>query len=77
MPSDWPRDAKGSAPVVIAGLHPSAVDGAGFTVAVGKAYDAGFPVRFEGLFVGETRRRISVPGYPFQRRSFWMRTRKR
>ena len=77
MLHSWPQTAERGAPVVITGLHPSAVDDAGFAEAVAKAYEAGLPVRFEGLFAGEVRRRISVPGYPFQRRSFWMRPPKR
>ena len=38
---------------------------------VARAYDMGLPVSFAGLFAGELRRRISVPGYPFQRKRFW------
>ncbi len=44
----------------------------GFVQAVAKAYEAGLPVSFPGLFAGETRRRIALPGYPFQRRSYWI-----
>ena len=40
--------------------------------AVAKEYEAGASVSFDGLFAGEERRRISVPGYPFQRRSYWI-----
>ena len=43
-----------------------------FEIAVARAYDAGLPVSFHGLFAGEERRRISVPGYPFQRRRHWI-----
>ena len=39
--------------------------------SVARAYEAGLALDFAGLFAGEARRRISVPGYPFQRRSFW------
>ncbi len=77
MVKGWPQTAGRGAPVAITGLQSSAVDDAGFVAAVAKAYEAGFPVRFDGLFAGEARRRISVPGYPFQRRSFWMRSPKR
>ena len=48
-----------------------------FVEAVAEAYEAGLPVRFEGLFTGEERRRISVPGYPFQRERYWIREPKR
>ena len=46
--------------------------GQGFAAAAARAYEAGIPLRFEGLFTGETRRRISVPSYPFQRKRFWI-----
>ncbi|MXX53380.1 MAG: acyltransferase domain-containing protein [Dehalococcoidia bacterium] len=46
--------------------------GPDFVKAVAKAYEAGLPVSFEGLFTGETRRRISLPTYPFQRRRHWI-----
>ena len=39
--------------------------------AAARAYEAGHEVDFQGLFAGETRRRIALPGYPFQRRPFW------
>ena len=43
-----------------------------FAAAVAKAYEAGLEINFEGLFAGETRRRISLPGYPFERRRYWI-----
>ncbi len=48
-----------------------------FTAAVAKAYEAGLPVSLAGLFAGESRRRISVPGYPFQRERFWIEALRR
>ncbi len=44
----------------------------GFVDAVAAAYNAGLSLDFAGLFAGEERRRISVPGYPFQRRRYWV-----
>ncbi len=44
----------------------------GFAESAAKAYEAGLSVSFDGLFAGETRRRISLPGYPFQRQSYWI-----
>ena len=44
--------------------------------AVGVAYEAGAQLSFAGLYAGEERRRIAVPGYPFQRRRFWVPTRR-
>ena len=43
--------------------------------AVAGAYVAGLSVSFAGLFAGESRRRISLPSYPFQRRRHWIDTR--
>ncbi len=45
---------------------------ASFAGAAAEAYEAGIDLDFAGLFAGEKRRRISLPGYPFQRRSFWI-----
>ena len=39
--------------------------------ALAADYEAGQTVPFETLFTGEMRCRISLPGYPFQRRSHW------
>ena len=44
----------------------------GFVEAVAKAYEAGLPVSHAGLFAGETRRRIALPSYPFQRQHYWI-----
>ncbi|MDE0257272.1 MAG: hypothetical protein OXR82_02635 [Gammaproteobacteria bacterium] len=43
-----------------------------FAESVVGAYEAGLPISFAGLFAGEARRRISLPGYPFQRRRHWV-----
>ena len=76
--SAWPESAP--APVVLSSIRPAPADappGTGsFAEAVAAAYQAGLPIRFEGLFPGETRRRISVPGYPFQRERYWLRAPK-
>ncbi|MCY4575202.1 MAG: beta-ketoacyl synthase N-terminal-like domain-containing protein, partial [Chloroflexi bacterium] len=44
----------------------------GFVTAVSAAYKAGIPVDFSGLYAGETRRRVAIPEYPFQRRRHWI-----
>ena len=51
------------------GSEPERADA--FASAVAGAYRAALPVDFRGLFAGESRRRINIPGYPFQRRRFW------
>ncbi|MCY4582828.1 MAG: SDR family NAD(P)-dependent oxidoreductase, partial [Chloroflexi bacterium] len=45
---------------------------AGFVEAVAGAYEAGLSLSFPGLFAGESRRRVALPGYPFQRRRHWI-----
>ena len=72
-PRAIPDSATGSgeAPVVLSSLPGT------FVEAVAGAYEAGLPVSFPGLFAGETRRRISLPSYPFQRRRYWIGTQNR
>ena len=80
----WPESAEGSGPqAAVSSLrqpHPDVpateTEGA-FVAAVAQAYEAGLPIRFEGLFAGESRRRISLPGYPFQRERHWVEAPKR
>ena len=48
----------------------------GFVHAVAEAYRAGLQVSFEGLFAGESRHRIQLPGYPFQRDRYWVETQR-
>ncbi|MCE2398520.1 MAG: SDR family NAD(P)-dependent oxidoreductase [Gemmatimonadetes bacterium] len=55
----------------------AAPPGLDFAEAVARSYEAGLPIRFEGLFAGEARRRISIPGYPFQRRRHWLEAPRR
>ena len=81
----WPTSAGGAtgAPITLSSLRrpsdsrPGPSGGDAFVEAVAQAYGAGLPVVFEGLFAGETRRRISLPGYPFQRRRHWIEAPKR
>ncbi len=58
-------------PVVVSSLRQASVSERGFVEAVAVAYESGLGIDFSGLFAGEERRRISLPGYPFQRRRFW------
>ncbi len=78
----WPEPSSGEGgsapPAVIASLRrpprggPPDEPESGFVDAVGQAYEAGLDISFEGLFAGESRRRISLPGYPFQRERYWV-----
>ena len=76
----WPG-AAGSQPLPIVlsslGRQPAEPDaaaefGGGFVEAVAGAWEAGLTVSFAGLFAGETRRRTSLPDYPFERRRHWI-----
>ncbi len=77
---NWPEDAgNAQPPVVLQSLLRPSFDGSeperadAFVQAVAGAYEAGLPVSFAGLFAGETRRRVGLPGYPFQRRRHWVK----
>ena len=80
----WPESA-GVSPAVLSSLQRPSKDeeppvpgsGGGFVEAVAGAYEAGLPLRFEGLFAGEERRRIALPGYPFQRERYWIEAPRR
>ena len=71
-------DGAGCAPLVLASLRSASGDAAGscpggsFFEAAAAVYEAGLPVSFAGLFAGEERRRISLPGYPFERTRHWV-----
>ena len=77
----WPDSANGSiseAPPVLQSMlrlswdiDPADYDD-GFMDAVAGAYNAGLALSFEVLFAGEERRRIELPGYPFQRERYWI-----
>ena len=79
----WPESSGAPAPRVLATLAGPPEEGAGdgrggdFAAAAAGAYEAGLPLRFEALFAGESRSRISLPGYPFQRSHHWLEMPKR
>ena len=54
------------------GSEEEAGDGNTLAQAAAQAYEAGKTVAFAELFAGENRRRIPLPGYPFQRRRYWI-----
>ncbi len=70
----WPNDGDSAGPPVTLATQagPSDDGGAAFVRAVADAYEAGLTLAFEGLFTGETRRRVGLPTYPFQRRRHWI-----
>ena len=81
----WPATAPAGDPVVVQSLRrpprdsnePVTDTSGGFVEAAASAYEAGLKLAFAGLFAGEARRRISLPGYPFQRTRHWVRTARR
>ena len=83
LASAWPDSAEIAEPMALASLYPPTGNsaeregGVDLARAVADAYEAGLPVRFAGLFAGEARRRISLPGYPFQRERYWLEPAKR
>ena len=81
---NWPQGPGNvQEPVVLESLLRPTSDGSeperadAFVQAVAGAYEAGLPVTLSGLFAGEDRRRVSLPGYPFQRRRHWVPTSQR
>ncbi len=75
---NWPQDPGNlDGPVVLASLLRPSWDGSeperadAFLHAVAGAYEAGLPISLAGLFAGETRRKVALPGYPFQRLRHW------
>ena len=76
---NWPQGAGvADTPLVLQSILRPSLDGSepeqvdAYVNAVASAYKAGLPVEFRGLFAGEERRKINIPGYPFQRRRFWV-----
>jgi acyl transferase domain-containing protein len=46
-------------------------DFAVFLDSVGRLWVAGVPIGWAKLYAGEKRRRVSLPGYPFERQRYW------
>ena len=66
------RSGNGMAtPLVLPGMGFASESGRGFVEAAATAYEAGLTLDFTGLYAGEERRRISLPGNPFQRQRYW------
>ena len=74
----WPQGTGAAEPVIASSMRqpsankPDPADGSGFLDAVAVAYAAGIDVSFADLFSGETRRRVALPGYPFQHQRHWV-----
>lgn len=67
-------DAANAATIVSSLPHPqrraSAADH--FPLALGRLWLAGVEVDWRALHIGERRRRVPLPTYPFERRSYWV-----
>ena len=74
----WPQGAGPAQPAIASSMRrpsagkPDPADGSGFLDAVAAAYRAGIDVSFEGLFAGEARHRVALPGYRFQHHRYWV-----
>ena len=76
--SAWLTDGAERLPPVVIGSQRRGRSGAtAFAEAVAQAYEAGTSIAFAGLYAGASRRRVSVPTYPFQRQRYWIEERKR
>ncbi len=68
----WPEEASAPAPTTVASLMRGKDDSAQFMTALALLYVQGVPLSLEALYGGETRRKLSLPGYPFQRQRYWV-----
>lgn len=74
--SAWPKsvknDAISSMPTPLAGIQQSSQEDSGEILeSIAHVYECGWELDFGGLFAGEHRRRVPLPGYPFQRDRYW------
>ena len=72
----WPKPEQGASLPRLLG-EPAGTDGdastaTAFVRGVAHGYEAGLAVSLAGMFAGETRSRIPLPIYPFQRRRHWI-----
>ena len=66
----WPDES--APPALVASLRRPADQEFGLGSAAGEAWEAGLPLRFKSLFTGESRRRVALPSYPFERSRHWI-----
>ncbi len=65
----WPEGA--SPPSTAASLRRGSDEGAAFAAACAELYVAGAALDHAAPHAGEARRKVPLPGYPFQRQRFW------
>ena len=73
----WPQDVDQSAPTMIPSLVRGGAAGASYASALAGLYAAGAALDFGALHGGEARRKLSLPGYPFQRERYWIEPARR
>ncbi|WP_371497172.1 type I polyketide synthase [Kitasatospora sp. NBC_00374] len=56
----------------IGGLSPKDTDGRAIRAAIAQFYAAGPAFSWRGFHAGRTRRLVSLPGYAFDRKSYWL-----
>ena len=77
----WPEERE--LPTILASLRmprddrPEIPADGGFLNCVAEAYEKGLDLEFQGLFAGEQRRKLNIPGYVFQHRRHWVQTSRR
>ena len=78
--TEWPMQSEGEresrAPTLLASMLAPEDKGSPDRIihfaAAAQTYEAGLALDFNGLFADESRRHISLPTYPFQRRRYWI-----
>lgn len=72
------RAKEGHTTVVASLRHPRETDPdlACLMTALGELWAAGVEIAWERLYVGQGRRRVSLPTYPFERKRFWLRPKR-
>lgn len=77
----WPEEKE--PPAILASLRmprddrPEIPSDGGFLNCVAEAYENGVDIDFRGLYAGEERRKLNIPGYVFQHRRHWVQTSRR
>jgi acyl transferase domain-containing protein len=74
-----PGRAGGGEPAVVASLPHSyerQPDAAFLMTSLGKLWLLGGKIDWNGFHAGERRRRVNLPTYPFERRRYWIETRR-
>ena len=66
----WP--AAGPGPLTVPTLRGPSFEGEGGAEALARAWESGASVSLASVFAGRGGRRVAAPGYPFERRRYWV-----